>query len=160
MGELEIVQDHIRREGPVDMQLLIEDLGIEYSEEDFRDDLTTECRRDGYRIAVNRHLSDQRKRFAAAHGLAHYLLHRDIIAKNGGIHRDTLFDDDKGMSDGGITEAYQAQANKLAIQMVMPLKRIRNLLKAGQNDVVLLSEEFGVSVKAMEIRLGTMQRAA
>tara|TARA_Y100001968_G_C19050148_1_gene568747 strand:- start:155 stop:631 length:477 start_codon:yes stop_codon:yes gene_type:complete len=155
MGELEIVQDHIRREGPVDMQLLIEDLGIEYGEDDFRNDLTTECRRDGYRIKVNRHLSDQRKRFAAAHGLAHYLLHRDIIAKNGGIHRDTLFDD-KRMSGGGITEAYQAQANKLAVQMLMPLQRIRNLLKAGQNDVVLLSDEFGVSVKAMEIRLGTI----
>jgi len=92
---------------------------------------------------------------AAAHGLAHYLLHRDIIAKNGGIHRDTLFDD-KRMSGGGITEAYQAQANKLAVQMLMPLQRIRNLLKAGQNDVVLLSDEFGVSVKAMEIRLGTI----
>lgn len=155
MDELEIVQDHIRREGPVNMQLLIEDLGIEYGEDDFRDDLTTECSRDNYRIVVNRHLSNQRKRFAAAHGLSHYLLHRDVIAKNGGIHRDTLFDGKK-MSGGGITEAYQAQANKLAVQMLMPLQRIRNLLKAGQNDVVLLSDEFGVSVKAMEIRLGTI----
>lgn len=159
MGELEIVQDHIRRPGPVDMMPLIEDLGIEYREDDFRYDLTTECGRGGYRITVNRNLSNQRKQFAAAHGLAHYLLHRDIISKNGGIHQDTLFDD-KRMSGGGISDEYQAQANKFAIQMLMPLHRIRALLAKGMNDVVLLAEEFGVSVKAMEIRLGTIRRAA
>jgi len=104
----------------------------------------------GYTIRVNRHDSTQRQRFTIAHEISHYLLHKDEIGD--GITDDVLY-------RSGISDSREAQANRLAADIVMPealvspwIDRARAL---GVEEIPgYLAEQFEVSEGAMKIRLG------
>ena len=158
-SELDIVQDYMNDE-PVQPEKIIRALGVEYSEVALP---TGESGRieysDGqFQVVVNANESAQRKRFTAAHELAHYLMHRDLLAQHGRMHRhvDCLFGGDACHDRSTpLMPRHEAQANKLAARIIMPASRIRHHFDQGES-AMQLAHRFGVSVAAMEIRLKTL----
>lgn len=117
-------------------------------------------REDGeYVIRVNRNEARERQRFTIAHELAHFLLHRHIIdSQPDGITDNVLY-------RSGAPERIEYEANRLAAELVMPLRLVEERLKADFGGVVTettierLAERFQVSKAAMEIRLSTLSDA-
>ncbi|WP_126967267.1 ImmA/IrrE family metallo-endopeptidase [Xanthomonas arboricola] len=104
----------------------------------------------GFMIRVNRHDSVVRQRFTVAHEIAHFLLHKNHIG--GGISDDALY-------RSSLSDVREAEANRLAADILMPFEVVRRELKArdglgDQQKIVELAQFFGVSEVAMSIRLG------
>jgi Zn-dependent peptidase ImmA (M78 family) len=107
------------------------------------DQLSGPC---GYTIYVNSTDALYRRRFTIAHEIAHYLLHRNTETKE--------FRDDRMYRSPGITDAKEAEANRLAADILMPRRIIRRLLDQGVTDPNLMAAQLKVSPDAMEVRLG------
>lgn len=104
----------------------------------------------GYRIRVNRHEAKTRQRFTIAHEIAHYLLHRDFIGD--GIEDSILY-------RSTLSDPREAEANRLAAQLLMPEASILKALRrhggrATPAVAAIMAEEFNVSEAAMGIRIG------
>jgi Zn-dependent peptidase ImmA (M78 family) len=104
----------------------------------------------GFEIHVNKYESPERQRFTVAHEIAHFLLHRDDIGS--GVV-------DSIMYRSNLTSRKEAEANKLAADIVMPFGAVsKEVSRRGVDRTVELAEalaaDFKVSVPAMKIRLG------
>ncbi|MAL99671.1 MAG: hypothetical protein CL583_14610 [Alteromonadaceae bacterium] len=104
----------------------------------------------GYVIRVNRHDVKARQRFTVAHEISHYLLHRDLIGD--GIVDDILY-------RSSLSDAREAEANRLAADIVMPWRLIDEFLRAHQDlhieqRIEKLAGAADVSTTAIKIRLG------
>lgn len=143
----------VHAELPVKLSSLAKNLGVRLVASTLPAGISGELRpsADGvWTISVNRHDSSRRQRFTVAHELAHYLLHKDQIS--GGIMEDALY-------RSGLSDAREAEANRLAAEILMPLHLVQGHLRgyggAATEDVVAkLAVDFGVSDAAMRIRLG------
>lgn len=138
---------------PVDVMLIAEHLGIKVLEKPLPDNVSGALSRDnlqggksGYLIIINLNHHLNRKRFTLAHEIAHYALHRDLL-ENGIVIDDKLYRSD-------LSDKYEAQANKMAANILMPGHLIRELMNRGIRGTEELAHEFGVSAEAMRIRLG------
>jgi len=107
----------------------------------------TSCRlsriREGeWSLVVNsaRHL--YRQRYAVAHALGHFFLHRTICES---------FDDDIYFRGGGCCEMDDA-ANLFAKETLMPEKDFKRAVADGTRRVRLLSKLFSVSSLAVRVR--------
>jgi Zn-dependent peptidase ImmA (M78 family) len=137
---------------PVDLRGLARALGVPVKAATLPPNISGEIRPDddgGYVIRVSRHDSPGRQRFTVAHELAHYLLHRGLIG--GGITDDALY-------RSGQSDSVEAEANRLAADILMPAELIkerrRALERIGVDDLVeSLAETFEVSPMAISIRL-------
>lgn len=102
-------------------------------------------------IYVARHTAPLRDRFTIAHELGHYFVHyiwprqqklRDIVklqaARNG-------------------SGRVEWEANWFAAAFLMPLQPFRDALKASDNDIVSVADQFQVSVAAAEVRARAVQ---
>lgn len=162
MSELEIVQRH-SRVGIIDVFAILADLGVPTRYRSMDPCVTCSIsrpRRYDWSIEVNSDLPDQRRRFAAAHALAHYLVHRDLI-EDGGRHVDMLFTPGRRVSTGGLGPSEDAAANRFACQIMLPGDRIREawggLSAKGQDARVReIAGIFGVNAATMTIRLQTL----
>lgn len=103
----------------------------------------------GYIIRVNRHDSPGRQRFTVAHEIAHFLLHEEYIGA--GITDDALY-------RSAQSDRIEAEANRLASDIVMPTSRVRDAVGERSTASGALEEElavkFAVSPAAMKIKLG------
>lgn len=104
----------------------------------------------GFRIRINRYEVDGRQRFTIAHEIAHFLLHRDHI-RSGIV--------DSVMYRSGLSSKREAEANRLAADIIMPYPRLLDELErlGGVRDEVsaaALARTFKVSLPAMKVRLG------
>lgn len=104
----------------------------------------------GFVIKVNRFESKERQRFTIAHEIAHYLLHRDRI--NSGIVDSVLY-------RSKLSSRLEAEANKLAAEIIMPARVLREELnrfggRIPEDAIAELAVRFGVSKQAMAIRAG------
>ena len=95
----------------------------------------------GYSILVNADEPLTRKRFTIAHELAHFILHRDFIGE--GFTEDAFY-------RGKLSNWQEAQANRLAADILMPIRLIIPIRHHGSS---VLAKEFEVSEAAMKIRL-------
>lgn len=162
-SELSIVSRHMET-APVDLQAIFSDLGIEYQELWMDDGASGSITRkgDSFAVAVNALESLNRKRFTAAHELAHYLLHRDLMQIDGDRmhrHTDKLYGAPEDNPASPFTRQHEVQANRLAAQIVMPGKLVREKF-IEKPSVADLATDFGVSKAAMEIRLKTLGLAS
>jgi hypothetical protein len=138
---------------PVDVRGLARALGVPVKAATLPPNISGEIRpgeEGGYIIRVSRHDSPGRQRFTVAHELAHYILHRHLIGK--GITDDALY-------RSGQSDAVEAEANRLAADILMPADLIRErrrvVERIGVDDVAdSLAQTFEVSPVAMKIRLG------
>src|SRR5437660_10321541 len=103
---------------PVDLMLVARELGLEVRE---RTDMTANeagriipdtKARAGFAIEVNANDNPRRRRFTLAHELAHYVFHRDLIG-------DGVFDDANYRSPT-LDESYEAQASRMAVDILTP----------------------------------------
>jgi Zn-dependent peptidase ImmA (M78 family) len=137
---------------PVDVGSVAEALGLKVWESStLPEDVSGKIIRDDinggpakYSILVNSSQSYARKRFTVAHEVAHYVLHRDLIGS--GLTDDALY-------RSGLATSKEAQANRLAAEILMP----DHLLAQGRvftENPDFLAKRYQVSGQAMRIRLG------
>lgn len=153
-SEKEIVSKFLE-ELPVKVATLARALGLEVKSATLRPRISGQLQRSetsssGFRIRVNRHEAPARQRFTIAHEIAHYLLHRNDIGE--GIEDTILY-------RSTLSNPQEAEANRLAANILMPQKLIRNELKqfgapVSQQVAKALAIKFDVSEAAMNIRLG------
>jgi len=104
----------------------------------------------GFEIRVNKFDAPERQRFTVAHEIAHFLLHRHEIGS--GVV-------DSIMYRSNLTSRKETEANRLAADIVMPVKAVKvewERLGLEQTEEVAeqLASVFRVSVSAMKVRLG------
>lgn len=141
---------------PVDVAGIIRDIGIRYAVVSMPREQSGAIERidDSYTISVNAHESYQRQRFTAAHELAHYLLHRDLLKAHGSLsrHNDSLFDGVEN-PDKPFKASHEVEANRLAAEILMPRDSVSAAYNSDADNASDLAKKFGVSLRAMEIRL-------
>jgi len=141
---------------PVPVFRILEELGLG-PERDFLDENVSgwiERRPDGsYRVMVNGAHAPVRQRFTAAHELAHFIYHRDLLGAGTGDTRAYRAEGTR-FPNGAIRPVHERQANSFAANLLMPLKSINLLKSQGITSVVELADRLGVSQEAMRIRLG------
>lgn len=101
-------------------------------------------------IRINRHDIKARQRFTLAHEIAHFLLHRDKIGD--GITDDILY-------RSSLSDALEAQANRLAADIIMPWFLLKKGLECRtdckiEEKIEQIAIEAEVSPTAIKIRLG------
>lgn len=160
-GEKQIL-DRYLAEYPVKLGKLAQELGVAIKVASMKTGISGQIKREdkNYIIRVNRHEARERQRFTIAHELAHFLLHRSVIDSSpDGISDNVLY-------RSGEPEHIEFEANRLAADIVMPLKLVKNVLQEDFNGIVTeatiegLSARFRVSKAAMEIRLSLYSVAA
>ncbi len=100
-----------------------------------------------YEIALNNKENLRRRRFTAAHELAHLLLHEPFIGD--GVKDDVLY-------RSKLTTLQEVEANKLAADILMPLDKVYYFLREKRR-MSELPFIFDVSNVAMCIRLGVSE---
>lgn len=105
---------------------------------------------EGYEIRVNKYEVPERQRFTLAHEIAHFLLHKSDI--RAGVV-------DSVMYRSALTSRKEAEANRLAADIVMPIAGVRKELSAlggvaSEEVAKELAHRFKVSLPAMRVRLG------
>jgi Zn-dependent peptidase ImmA (M78 family) len=102
----------------------------------------------GFDIYVNADHPEVRRRFTIAHEIAHAVLHPQLIGD--GITDDALY-------RSGLSNAVEAQANRLAADILMPRDKLKEQVAQGITSVTALAHNFNVSEQSMAIRLGVPQ---
>jgi Zn-dependent peptidase ImmA (M78 family) len=105
---------------------------------------------EGYEIRVNKYEVPERQRFTLAHEIAHFLLHKSDL-RSGVV--------DSVMYRSALTSRKEAEANRLAADIVMPMDAVRRELAAtggvaDEDSAKQLAHMFKVSLPAMRVRLG------
>jgi hypothetical protein len=147
------VIDHYTANAPVDIIALAEALGLSVQQVVLDDpQCSGEIRKDvkkggfaGFSILVNAQHPRVRRRFTVAHEIAHFLLHRDRIGNR-------LIDDRMYRSKLG--QGREADANRLAGNLLMPAKLLTKFHVEGIRNHEVLAAKFDVSVAALKRRLG------
>lgn len=149
-----VLAEHLRN-APISLSAIAHALGIKVVSTVLPAGISGEIRPDpnveaGFIIRVNKNDSSRRQRFTVAHELAHFLLHRDVIGN--GVTDDVLY-------RSTLSDAREAQANRLAADLLMPRTLIDDWIRRAEtlrveDPVEFLSDKFGVSTAAMKIRLG------
>lgn len=147
--------DRYSEEVPVRVGALARELGLDIKVTTLKPGISGEIGPDDnapsrYKIRINRHESKGRQRFTAAHEIAHFLLHKHLIGN--GLEDTVLY-------RSRLSNVVEAQANKLAAEILMPISKVRmEAEKYSQLDdeakVDKLAKVFDVSTAAMRIRLG------
>lgn len=158
--ELDVVQRAMRTP-PADVEGVIRELGIAFQNKPMPEDQSgcIEYNSGRFTITVNAAEDRQRQRFTAAHELAHYLLHRDMLVEIGGWsrHTDSLFDDHASNNPPQPFEpAHEVQANKLAAEILMPRSTMATEYDPKTDNVDEVAQLFQVSAAAMKVRLKSL----
>lgn len=149
----QIIEKH-QMSFPIPLGAIAKDLGLIVKKATLSAGISGEIREhnDTFLIKVNRHDVKARQRFTLAHEIAHFLLHRELIGD--GIVDDILY-------RSSLSDALEAEANRLGADIVMPLQLIdkareqmSGLKKEEQFEA--LADCAGVSVTAIKIRLGAI----
>jgi hypothetical protein len=154
---LAIVWRH-QKISPVRLNPIAHDLGLKVYSATFSPDISGKIVRSssdggssGYAIYINAAHAHVRQRFTLAHEIAHFILHRDEIG-------DGLTDD--GLYRSGLSNKLEAQANKLATDILMPWPLINDAIDNGIDSIPELAKHFDVSRSAMSIRIGVPYETA
>lgn len=150
----EIIKQHLSNV-PVKMGQLARDLGLEVKSATLKPGISGMIKKAdtkaGFEIKVNRHESPYRQRFTIAHEIAHFLLHADWIGD--GVEDSILYRSPK------MGDSREAEANRLAADLLMPRKLVRDYLmrlggEINSNTAKVLAERFQTSEDAMRVRIG------
>jgi Zn-dependent peptidase ImmA (M78 family) len=102
----------------------------------------------GYTIYVNNQYDEKAQRFSVAHSLAHYILHKSRIPREGitDNHIGSIF-----MSQLGIVA--EADANRLALEILIPEHLLAKYQVLGFRTPEALAPQFQVWPGLVESRL-------
>lgn len=153
----EVLDKHIFGSNKLSLSSLASDLGLRVKSHIFLNQNISGAikppQSDGsWTIFVNKFENKKRQRFTVAHEIAHFLLHTHLIDGDG-LEDDVLF-------RSSLSNKYEAEANRLAADILMPKSKLRESLKTWKSkalddaDIIeAMSNEFDVSKTAMRIRL-------
>ena len=96
-----------------------------------------------YVIYINSEDGRNRQRFTIAHEIAHYVLHKDKIGNNL---------TDNAMYCSRLSNVLEKQANRLAYEILMPVKFVMEYINENKN-ISQMASLFEVSEEAVKIRL-------
>ncbi|HEX4738222.1 MAG TPA: ImmA/IrrE family metallo-endopeptidase [Allosphingosinicella sp.] len=168
MSELEHLLRKYRSEYPVDIVSLIQNLGVGVEPEaDLPEKISGQVQRqsDGtYIIRANRREHEYRRRFTMAHELGHFVLHRSILDRVGGVNDNTMYRTDihAPLYNSHIHRVHEQQANSFAANLLMPEECVRKVhleesgmspLPDGSPWLASMYRVFHVSPSAMRWRL-------
>jgi hypothetical protein len=153
MADPQVIIKNHQRTNPVDVIAIARELGIKTYTSEFKGtSISGMLKQDtklggpsGYAIFVNGSDPKVRQRFTIAHELAHFILHRDRIGS--GITDDKFF-------RSGLSSREEAEANRLAADILMPYDLIDRLMTRGIKEIDALADALKVSKSAIKIRLG------
>ena len=130
---------------PVDVTAIAHDLGIKVYSALGSAELSGKIVKDpqmggqsGYAIFVNDADAPVRKRFTIAHEIAHFILHKGEIGD--GIVEDALY-------RSGLSNKQEAEANKLAADILMPWHLINQALSEPFKTIQDLANRFPVTIQ-------------
>ena len=153
---LEIIKKHSQTY-PVAIYEIIHEVGLKLDIEELAANVSGYIKRDGgqYRIAINEGHATSRQRFTAAHELAHYIYHRDLLGA--GVD-DTVMYRAEGhiLPNPSIKPMHERQANTFAANVLMPNALINRLRAQNITAPEQMAAALGVSEAAMRIKLGTV----
>ncbi len=145
-----------------DLKAAIAEMGICYREWPLAGRESGRIWRDGsdYTIFVNSRLAAGRRRFSAAHELAHYMFHRDLLPDHHTPHVSQIFEESGALHPAAVLPAFRERSAKtMAVQIMLPAEPIRRHHADGQS-----TEQLAVLYKttpaAMAIRLRTLSLQA
>jgi hypothetical protein len=151
---LDVVAKHQQRP-PINLNAISAELGIRVFLTYLGGDIAGQIKRDpirggrsGFAIYINSADHPNRQRFTHAHELAHFILHRDLIEKE--ITDNTMY-------RSSLSDQYEVQANKMAADILMPIRLVR-IWSERQPNTKELAEVFEVSPEAMRIRLESIDK--
>lgn len=137
---------------PVNIVKMVESFGLRVWERNMDRDVSGMIMRDTrhggraqYSIIVPKQDSLPRKRFAVAHEFAHFLLHKHFIG-------DELSDSVLFLSR--LNSLQEVQANKLALDLLMPLSQVEKEIRRGATSIEELASRFEVTAQMASMRLG------
>lgn len=152
LATVEQVYDFADKQGlsvrPLDVKSLLKLFNIALLEEEM-DGISgyIEKRNGVWFISINQYDHSRRKLFTMAHELGHFLLHKNLIEKEG-KHTDVIL-----LRDGA-SNIIEKEANTFASELLMPEKDIRTFIHDSHlRTIESLAEKFGVSTAAMHYRL-------
>lgn len=140
---LEIINDY-QEDIPVNVAQLSKALGIDMYKSNM-EGISGAIVKEGekYSIYINNSDAIVRQRFTAAHEIAHFLLHRQLIGNNL---------TDNAMYRSRLSNVYERQANRLASEILMPAMYVDKFINENRG-IYEMSTLFNVSEDAMRIRL-------
>lgn len=162
MNDFEQLLRSYRAQTPVDIEHLIRNIGVDL--EDVADlplgiSGNIQRRSDGtYIIRANRNEHEFRRRFTMAHELGHFVLHRSILDRVGGVNDTTMYrtDINAPLYNGGIERIHEQQANSFAANLLMPDEIVRKEFDRNA-DKSSLYRTFKVSPSAMKWKLHNLR---
>ena len=151
--EVQSVLDEVTSKAPVDVAAAARKLGVEIYAAGLAPKVSGVLVRDpsyktasGFVIFVDQAEPAVRQRFTAAHELGHFVLHKDAV-----VHKN---EDNYLLRSDGMSNRQEAEANRFAAALLMPLPLIEEAMKSGITSPKSLAAHFNVSEIAMSIRLG------
>ena len=163
---------------PVNIVEKIKEQNIELNElcYDLHDDVLGEIKKENgkYKINIQGYDFSYRRRFTMAHELGHYILHKDLLDDEGlddGLSYETMY-----RKNAKISSNQETQANKYAIDMLVPKELIMSIVKEldkineipkiidengkanNLNLIEYLSNRFEVSKIALGFRLNQLYK--
>lgn len=158
MDDMTIVRS-LTGENGANLAAIFQKLDIEYLEMPLPSGISGQIERqeDKFRVIVNSNESPQRRRFTAAHELAHFLLHRDMLEDGAPLHRDALFGAHKKDNQAfPFSPAHEVQANRFAAELLMPSQVMRDRYDPEAGNLAELANKFRVSQAAIRVRLQSL----
>ncbi|MDA0695605.1 MAG: ImmA/IrrE family metallo-endopeptidase [Proteobacteria bacterium] len=145
-----------QKEVPMKLGALAQRLGITVFSATLPSNISGEIKeKDGkIVIKVNRHDTKPRQRFTLAHEIAHFLLHKHLLAN--GIVDDVLYRSSQ-------SNTIEAEANRLAADILMPPNIVNEILRScshltdREKKLEEVAQQMDVSLTALKIRMGLMK---
>lgn len=105
-----------------------------------------------WRAYLNRRMLETQTRFAIAHVVAHFVLHRDLVEPliaGKRIHREDL------VFRSGLDDDIERQANRYAASLLLPAALVRAVAWIGTRDTMALrlAQTFGVNLPVARLRM-------
>ncbi|MBP9741930.1 MAG: ImmA/IrrE family metallo-endopeptidase [Burkholderiales bacterium] len=154
---------------PVDIDRISNMLGVHSEVKELPDSISgaIKIENDKASMVINQSHAPVRQRFTKAHEIGHLIAYILTKSKKDGFVDRGDFDDklqsliernrDYNSSNGSDPE--EIFANKFAAAILIPYSKISNFLEKNQsNDIALLADNFGVSKKAMEYRIKSLNK--
>lgn len=139
----------LNNETAVDITYMAKKLGLNVYSASFEDNAISGYIKieDGKQnIYVNNTHSIQRQRFTVAHEIAHFILHRHLLEQNRGTP----------MFRGGDSSIAEQEANRLAVAILMPQTKVREMYQNQKKTIQEMAELFWVSYGAMANRISSL----
>ncbi|MEP5167457.1 MAG: ImmA/IrrE family metallo-endopeptidase [Shimia thalassica] len=158
-SETEILSDFMSNMNG-DIFQLATDLGLEVKKDTRLGRKSGQIEFDGkyFSISVNALENPKRQKFTAAHEIAHYILHRDLLKAEGKLnrHTDQLFDGAEKNEVAPLSPRHEVEANQYAARLLMPAVLVRKHYDKAADNFGDMANMFGVSQQAMKIRLANL----